>query len=140
MDIAQHVHAVELGAGDRQPPRLGARGQQQPVVAQPLAVVELDLTVRGVESHDGAPQQQLDVVRGIEALGMDVDPLALELAAQVVLGERRPLVGSLRLGADQHDATLEAPLTQRLGGLGARQARPRDHDRLLRHHASSVLR
>ena len=77
---------------------------------------------------------------GVEALGVDVDPLALELAAQVVLGERRPLVGPLRLGADEHHAPLEAALAQRLGGLGAGEARPGDHERLLRRHASSILR
>ena len=39
---AQVVDPVELGARDLDPPRLGARGQQQPVVRQLAAVVERD--------------------------------------------------------------------------------------------------
>ena len=49
---AQVEHAVELGAGQREPPRLGAGRQQQPVVAQPLAVVEHDLVRRDVDRLD----------------------------------------------------------------------------------------
>ena len=68
VDVAQQVHAVELRAGDRQPSRLGAGCEQEPVVAQRLAVVELEPAVRRVEAHRGAPQQQLDVVLRVEAL------------------------------------------------------------------------
>ena len=45
-DAAQVEHAVELAARDGEPPRLGAGGEQQPVVAQPLAVVERELVAR----------------------------------------------------------------------------------------------
>ena len=34
LDAAQVEHAVQIGAGDREPPRLGAGGEQQPVVAR----------------------------------------------------------------------------------------------------------
>ena len=47
-DAAQVEHAVEVAAGDREAPRLGAGGEQQPVVAQPLAVVERQLAAGDV--------------------------------------------------------------------------------------------
>ena len=40
---------VEVGAGEVQPPRLGAGGQQQPVVAEPLAAVQRELPGARVE-------------------------------------------------------------------------------------------
>ena len=126
---AQEVHAVELRAGDAQRPRLRAGGQQQPVVGEPLAAVELELAARGVEAgrrHAGA---QFDVVLGVEARRMDGGRLAVRLAAQVVLRERRALVGPLRLGAQQYEAAVEALLAQGLGGLGAGEAGPDDGER-----------
>jgi hypothetical protein len=42
---AQVEHAVELAPGDRERARLGAGREQQPVVAQPLAVVEHELAL-----------------------------------------------------------------------------------------------
>ena len=95
------------------------------VVAQPLAVGELDLAAAGVDrGHRGAGSSSI-VVLGVEPLRVHVDVLALGLAAQVVLGQRRTLVRALALGADEHDAPVEALLAQRLGGLGAGQARRR---------------
>ena len=44
----------------------------------------------------------------VEALLVDVGLLALGLAAQVVLGQRWPLVRALWLGADQQHASVEA--------------------------------
>ena len=44
----------------------------------------------------------------VEALLVDVGLLALGLAAEVVLGQRRPLVRALWLRADQQHAAVEA--------------------------------
>ena len=137
LDAAQVVHAVELGAGNREPARLGAGGQQQPVVAQPLAVVERHLLQRRVHVDRRAAQAQLDVVVGVEALAVDVDAVAVGLAAQVVLRQRRALVRALVLGADEHQAPLEALVSQGLSGLGAGQAGADDHECLLSGHGKS---
>ena len=51
----------------RQPARLGAGGQQQPVVGEPLAVLERELAGARVEAGHGRPGAQLDVVLGVEA-------------------------------------------------------------------------
>ena len=71
------------------------------------------------------------LVLGVEALVVDVDLLAAGLAAQVVLGQRRPLVRALVLGADQQQAPVEALCAQGLGGLGAGQAGADDDEGLV---------
>jgi hypothetical protein len=104
---AQVVDRVQVGAGDRQPTRFCARGQQQPVVAELAPVLEPDLGAARVERAHGSAGDQLDVVLTVEGLRMDIGLLARGLRAQVILGQRRALVGSLRLGADQDDPAVE---------------------------------
>jgi len=58
-------------------------------------------------------------VLGVEGLGVDVDRFALGVAAEIALRQRRALVRTVVLGADQRDAPVEAFITQRLGGLCA---------------------
>ena len=48
LNAAQVEHTLEVGARDRQPPRLGPSREQEPVVAEPLAVIEHQLVDRGV--------------------------------------------------------------------------------------------
>ncbi len=74
---------------------------------------------------------------GVEAFVVDVDLLAADLSAQVVLRQRRALVGALVFRADQHDAPVEAVLAQRLGGLGAGEAGADDDMGLLTGHGNS---
>jgi hypothetical protein len=124
LDAAQVQDAIELAAGDRKGAWLGPGGEQQPVVAQPLAVVERQLARRGVQAHRRATEAKLDVVLGVVAHGVDVDLLAVDLAAQVVLGQRRSLVRALLLGADEQPAPVKAFGAQ---GLGAGQAGADDH-------------
>ena len=54
------------------------------------------------------PVQQLDLVLLVPGGRVDVGVLAGRLAAQVLLRERRPFVGRLRLAADQQDRALGA--------------------------------
>ena len=75
---------------------------------------------------------------GVEALVVHVDLLAPHLAAQVVLRQRRALVGALLLRPHQHNAPLEALLAERLGGLRAGEARADDHVRLVTAHGNSL--
>ncbi len=137
LDAAQVEHAVELSAGNRKAPRLGSGSQQQPVVAEPLTVVERELARGRVQTDRGGAEAQVDVVRGVEALVVDVDLLAPGLAAQVLLGQRRPLVRALRFAADQHQAPFEALASQRLGRLGAGEAGADDHECLVTGHGTS---
>jgi hypothetical protein len=137
VDAAQVQHSVELGARNSQPARLGASGEQQSVVAQHFAVVESHLPARGVQANRSGAEPHLDVVLGVEPLVVDVDLLAADLAAQIVLGERRALVWPLVLGADKHDPPVEPLLPERLGGLRAGQAGSDDDLSLVIGHGSS---
>ena len=137
IDAAEVEHAVQIGSGYREPARLGAGGEQQAVVAQPLAVVELELAACGVEGGGGMAEPQLDLLLGVEALLVDVQLLAPRLAAQVVLRQRRSLVGPLVLDADEHHPPLEALLAERRGGLGAGEAGADDHVGLVTGHGNS---
>ena len=93
----------------------------------PLAPGELDLAGVQVDRLGHGLGAQLDVVLVVVGGLVHVGGVALGLAAQVVLRERRALVGSLGLGADQHHAPVEPLLAQGLGRLAAGQARADDH-------------
>jgi hypothetical protein len=59
------------------------------------------------------------------------------LAAQVALGQRRPLIGPLGLVAEQHQPTVEALDPQGLGRLGAGQPGTDDHKGPAARHQNS---
>ena len=65
---AQVVDAVQLRPGQGQAARGRAGGQQQPLVADPLARRELELAAARVDRADRGGGAQLDVVGGVEAL------------------------------------------------------------------------
>ena len=75
----------------------------------------------------GRPQAPVDVV----VLASEVQALDLDTALQRLLGQRGPVVGKVRLVADDHD--VEALAAQRLGG--AQAAQPRAYDDDLGHQA-----
>ena len=62
-----------------------------------------------VERHHVSPAQQLDAILLVPREGVDVGICAGRLAAQVLLGQRRPFVGRLGLAPDQEDRALRAP-------------------------------
>ena len=82
---AQVEHAVEVAPRNRQPPRAGAGGEQQLVVAQQLAVAERHRLRRRIQAGDRGGGAQLDVVAIVEAGAVDVEPVATGLATQIVL-------------------------------------------------------
>ena len=84
-----------------------------------------------------APRRRSTSCSAYQCCRVDVDRLALGLAQQVVLGQRRTLVRPLVLLPDQHDRAVEALVAQGLRGLGAGQARPDDHVRRARGHGHS---
>lgn len=94
---AQVVDPVEIRSRERQAPRLRAGRQQQPVIRQPLASREHDLRRRRVDALHGRCGTQLDLVARVEALRLEKDLLQADLAAQIILGQRRALIGTLGL-------------------------------------------
>ena len=81
-----------------------------------------------VDAGDGHAHPQVDVVLGVPLHRVHVDRVALVVAEQVSLGQRRALVREFWLGAEEHDLAVEALVAQRLGGLGPGQAGARDHE------------
>ena len=130
---AQVVDLLQLGSGNREPAGLCAGRQQQPVIAQPLTAAEHDLGRPRLDALDGRGGAQLDRPIRVEGLVVDIDLVEPGLAAQIVLRQRWALVRALRLGADQHDASVEALLAQLGGRRGAGQARADDDEGLLAH-------
>ena len=126
----QIVDALELAARNGQAARLGAGREQQTVEREPFAGVERKLAVVGIDVDDALAEAQLDLVVGVEARPVDEHRVPLRLAAQVLLGQRGLLVRALGLGADEHEAAVEAFLPQRVRRLGAGQAGIDDRERL----------
>ena len=91
-----------------------------------------------VDAGDRGAESQVDVVLAVPVPRMDVDRVAFGLARQVVLGQRRPLVGPFVLVADQHDRAVESLGAQRLRGLGPGQARSGDNKRFICGHCLTI--
>jgi hypothetical protein len=125
---AQVVDALQVVSGQRQAARGSAGGQQQPVVGDALARGELDLALGDVDGADRGGGAELDVVGGVEPVLVHVEAVGVGLAAQVVLGQGRALVGPFGFVAEQQQAAAEALGAQGLGRSGAGQAGAEDHN------------
>ncbi len=98
---ADRVHALETVAGEAF--RRAARRPDENAVAEPCAVSERhDLRIRVDRDHRAA-EQQFDLPLRPEGDGTDQQPLEVPLAGQIVLGQRRALIGRVRLGADDRE-------------------------------------
>ena len=77
----------------------------------------------GTQVHGGGPQAEagLDAVVG-QFLGVGQrGPLGLPVARQHLLGQRRPVIGKVLLGADERDRPVETLPAQGLGRVQAGQ-------------------
>ena len=132
-----------VGAGNGDAAGLGPGRQHQRAVRQAGSVCQLDLVGARVDRHDIGAATQLDVVLGVPRLGMHDRSIEVGLAGQVVLGQRRTLVGQLVLGAEEDaDRPGVAGVAQRFRGLGSGQPGSHDHDarRCVCHGADSFDR
>ena len=134
-DGPQVVDAVEIGAGHVEAPWHAAGGQEEAVVAQAPVSFEQELAHAEVDARHPGRGQKVDLMLGVERVRVDVR-LVADLPAQVLLGERRALVGPLGLVADQHQLTVESLLAQRLCRLGSGQAGADDHESLAVGHVA----
>ena len=129
--------ARQVGAGHGQRPRLGARRQQQSPEAEAAPVIGADLASPEVQVGGSSPGQDLDPVEGPGIGRLDPDVATVLRPAQVVLGERRPLVGHLGLLGQHDDAPVEALLAQVDRRARRAEARPHDDDGAFGHAASA---
>ena len=101
--------AIEL----RKDSRCAAGGDQKVFVAELAVVVEPDAAALRIDSH-GPAEDELDALVRVPAGRTELDLRLLHLAGEHPLGERRPVVGQLGLGADHRDPALVAARPQRL--------------------------
>ncbi len=124
LDGAQHEHA---GFGE-EPTRRGPGGEHDPVGLDRRAVVQPDAACVDVERVGPVAEAGLESER-LERVGRDQRRLLrLPPAREDLLGERRAVIGEVRLGAHQHQAAPEAVAPQRLGGPQAGQRCSDDAD------------
>ena len=127
VDRPQHVDVVEaLGAGQR--PRRAAGGDQQLRERQAPARVEHERAARDVERGGAGTGEQVDVVLGVPVVRAEAQVVVIDRSGQVLLGERRAVVGRERLAGDEADRLCEAAAAQGLDCALRRQAAAGDHD------------
>jgi hypothetical protein len=129
VDRAQVVDALQVPAGQLQADRLGAGGQHQAgAVAELVADLGGDGPGGRVQGARPGRQQQLDLVVAVPGLVVGAGLVAPGLAAEELLGQRRPLVGELRLGGQHHGRALAAGRSDPLGRLGGGDPAADDHE------------
>ena len=116
-DAAQVVHAGEFGARQRQQARMAARGQQQSVVFDGAAIGDLDAPPRPIDAHRRKTQSQVDAMVGVVGRVPDEQAIAIQRSGQVLLRQRRTLIGQRGFIADQRDRALVTALVQGLDRL-----------------------
>jgi hypothetical protein len=97
------------------------------------------MAVGGVDGVDLGGGVELDVVGGVEPVLVQVEAVAVGLAAQVGLGQGRAVVGPFGFVAEQQQAAAEALGAQGLGRFGAGQAGTEDHENGTDGHRSSLV-
>ena len=100
---------------DARPADLVARRQAHPARAR-------------VQGHGGVTGPHLDVERLVARRGQ-AQPLPRQCSGEELLGQRRPVVGSVPLVTDQHDRALVTQRPQRPDSTQARQTGSHHHDR-----------
>ena len=132
---AQGVDVVVVEEG--QAPRRAAGRDQQLAVGERLAGVQRQRPRRRVERLGPGAEQQLDPLLRVPVRRPEGDRVLAGRSRQHLLGERRPVVGRLRLGADDADRRLVLAAAEGLGGALRRQTATDDHNSWVFHHASS---
>ncbi len=102
--------------GKRKLPRGSTGGQQQAVVGE-IPVRQRHSTAIQVDGPDPFVEEGLDLMLVVPLCVVDEDRVGLGRAEQQPLGQRRSLIGEVRLGADQGDVlgvALLAQLTHRV--------------------------
>ena len=135
---AKVEHAFEVGSRHPvEPPHPAPGREEEPVIAEGAAGIELDPVGSGVDGSQPGPGQQLDGVVGVERLGAEQHPVPIRAPGEIVLRERRALVGRLVLLRHQEDLPVEALPAEAVHGLSARLSAPRHDDSRYPFHAPS---
>ena len=129
---AQIQRPAQIDARHAQPPRPSAGAERERVVAEPGAVCTDHRPLLTQDASHARAEAQIDIVLLVVGLGPEPGPLERHLAAQVPLGQRRPLIRQVRFLAEQGNLAGEAQLAQAHGDLRAGLPGA-DDDHALRH-------
>ena len=108
----EHDRIGAVGPGQRQQPRPGASGEKQPLVRQLRPVFERYDPTLPVDRCGRRARPEVDAGGGETVSPGDTLRLR-DFGNDGILGQRRPLVGRVRLGADQRDRPGVTPLPER---------------------------
>ena len=136
---AQGVHMRQIGAGNSEPHRLGARRQQQGAISHPAAIGQFQVALRDINACHARTQPHVDVVLSVERLRPQRQPLGRRRTGQVVFGQVGPVARQGRIGAQQRDGAGIAFTAQGFGsGLPGRTTAD-DHDGRWQAHGGGQL-
>ncbi len=125
VEATKGMEPVARAKGQRPRPR--ARRDDDVRSVDPRPVTESHSRARHVEVRDELPQAHRHARRDDALLAREDRLLQLPLAHQHVLRERRPVIGRIRLVADQSDVTLVSLSPQGLNEAPAGEARAHHH-------------
>ena len=100
------MHADEVGAGNRQLPRAGARGEDERAIRDALIGRELDLVLRGMNRLDRRLQPELDDIVLVLGIRPHERRVAILLLSKEALRQRGPVVRGIGLGREDRDLGL----------------------------------
>jgi putative membrane protein len=132
LDGAEQVHALEVRAGEGERARAGAGGEEELLVVDGGAVGEGEPPGGGVEAGGGLAGAQVGVA-GVPVLVDGEDLRAVDVAAEVVLRQRRPLVGPVGFAGDDGEVAVVAFAAEGLRGGGGGEAAADDDERCMAH-------
>ena len=125
---AQRVDMRLVGARDRQPHRLSAGRQQQPIVGNRAATGDDDIARLGIDRADIALEPEIDAGLRVEAVRTQRQPVLRRAAGKIVLGQIRPIDRRRGIIAEHDDAAAKLLPPQHLGRGKSRRAAADDHD------------
>jgi hypothetical protein len=126
------MHPLEVRAGDGERARAGAGGEQQLLVVDGGAVGEGEPPGGGVEAGGGLAGAQVGVLR-VPVLVDGEHRRAVGVAAEVVLRQRRALVGAVGFAGDDGEVAVVAFAAEGLRGGGGGEAAADDDERCMAH-------
>ena len=120
--------ALEVLAGNPEPPWGRPGCEHEPVVAELLAVGEHDLAGARVDRHHARFEPKVDLELGVRSGRIDEHRIRLDRPAQQALGERWAVVGEACLGREHRHPTVAAGLSVAPADPGGGHASADDHD------------
>ena len=130
MDVLEALQERQAAGG-------AAGGDQQLLVGERRAGVEPQPPRRRVQVLGADAEQQVDLLLLVPLRRAVGDRLLAQVPGQQLLGERRPVVGRVGLGADHPHRAVVTASPQGLGAALGGEAAADDDNTVVFHHASS---